>query len=363
MCSDALEYKVVETPRAKVVRDYFWQLVAIVRTENQSSGLKMASRRKYMYYANKAGECFQRGEQRESADDYWESFISRPGDWDENVYHVLHGYTSILREGYFSTSSKDFKNLTSLACDEKAPKLYRQEAVWTLGLLAWDAREREKAGEYYREALAYIDQASDFERSKQMMHTVVRNGMPFPEVSAVSQILQESRNIIAGNLRRLENQFGSPRLDPSNFVRSDGSAMPNIPIETRVPVDEASSLAPRLAVGGSACDSCGKAWQDLGKPNLDCCVRCKKAYYCSRACQKTAWKNGHKEACRKAGQIEIGDIMKLRKLVAKPELNGELVRISSKDAAQEGRWQVESLVARTKMSIATEKLEHIRPAK
>ena len=322
------------------------------------------STRRYMYYGDKAVQCFQRGEHRESADDYWESFISRPDDWDRNVYHILHGYTSILREGYFSTSSKDFKNLTSLARDDKAPKLYRQEAVWTLGLLAWDAREREKAGEYYREALVLIDQASEVERNKQMMHTGVRNGMPFPEVSAVSQILRESRNNIAGNLSTLEDPFGRPRrLDPSNFVRSDGTAMPNIPIKTRVPVDEASSLAPRLAVGGGACDSCGKAWQDLGKPNLDCCVHCKKACCCSRARQKTAWKNGHKEACRKAGQIETGDIMKLRKVEAKPELNGELVRILSEDAAQEGRWQVESIAASAKMRVATEKLERVRPAK
>lgn len=335
--------------------------MAIV-TEDQSSGWRMSTRR-YLYYATKAAQCFQRGEHRESADDYWESFFSRPDDWDENVYHILHGYTSILRESYFSTSSKDFKNLTSLARDGKAPKLYRQEAAWTLGLLAWDARKREKAGDYYREALAFIDQASDFERNQKMMHTVVRNGMPYPEVLAVSQILQESRNNIAGNLSRMENPFGSPGLNPSNFVRSDGTAMPNIPIKTRFPLNEASSLAPRLAVGGSACDSCGKTWQDLGKANLDRCMLCKKAYYCSRTCQKTAWKNGHREACRKDGQIEIGDIMKLRKIAAKPELNGELVRILSKDAAQEGRWQVESLVASTKMSIATEKLEHIRPAK
>jgi hypothetical protein len=36
----------------------------------------------------------------------------------------------------------------------------------TLGLLASDSRKREKAGDYYREALAFIDQASDFERKQ-----------------------------------------------------------------------------------------------------------------------------------------------------------------------------------------------------
>jgi hypothetical protein len=316
-----------------------------------------------MYYADKAGQCFQRGEQRESADDYWESFISRPEDWHCNVYHILHGYTSILRESYFSPSSKDFKNLKSVAYDEKAPKLCRQEAVWTLGLLAWDDRKREKAGDYYREALAFIDQASDFERNKKMMHTVVRNGMPFPELLPVSQILQESRKNIADNLNKMENPFGSSSLHPSSFVRSDGTTMPNVPIKTMVPINEVASLAPRLAVGGSACDSCGKTWQDVGKPKLDCCIRCKNAYYCSRTCQKMAWKSGHREACRKAGQIEIGDIMKLRKIKTKPQLNGSLVRMLNMDSAQERRWQVESLVASTIMSIATEKLEHIRPAK
>jgi NAD-dependent dihydropyrimidine dehydrogenase PreA subunit len=329
----------------------------------------MSSTRRYIYYANKAAQCFQRGEHRESADDYWESFISRPGDWEESVYHILHGYTSILREKYFSPSRKDLKNLKSLAYDEKAPNLYRQEAVWTLGLLAWDARKREKAADCYREALAFIDQASDLERNKKMMHTLVRNAgtttMPSTGLLAVSQILQESRNYIAANLSQMEDPFGNPPgLDNLTFVRSDGTTMPNIHITTQVPVNELSSVAPRLAIGGSTCDSCGKTWQDVGKPKMDYCIRCKNAYYCSRTCQKTAWKNGHRETCRKAGQIEIGDIMKLRKIVAKPELNGVLVRILSKDSAQEGRWQVESFkVASTKMSIATEKLEHIRPAK
>jgi MYND finger len=44
---------------------------------------------------------------------------------------------------------------------------------------------------------------------------------------------------------------------------------------------------------GVACGNCGK---------LDChlqCSACLKVSYCSKACQREAWKNGHREECKK----------------------------------------------------------------
>lgn len=66
-------------------------------------------------------------------------------------------------------------------------------------------------------------------------------------------------------------------------------------------------------IGGDRCDCCGKTTEDLGiaSTTLDCCKRCGLVYYCGVECQRKQWLAGHKLACRKPGQIEIGDSMRL----------------------------------------------------
>eukprot|EP00985_Skeletonema_marinoi_P033100 scaffold40450_cov219-Skeletonema_marinoi.AAC.1 len=44
-----------------------------------------------------------------------------------------------------------------------------------------------------------------------------------------------------------------------------------------------------------SCGHCGKTSSSLLR-----CSQCKLVYYCSRSCQSLAWKNGHRQACRKA---------------------------------------------------------------
>ena len=40
---------------------------------------------------------------------------------------------------------------------------------------------------------------------------------------------------------------------------------------------------------------------DCPKPGTDMCSRCKSVFYCSRDCQRSHWKAGHKKVCKKAG--------------------------------------------------------------
>ena len=66
----------------------------------------------------------------------------------------------------------------------------------------------------------------------------------------------------------------------------------------------------------------------------------------------------HGEAVVSYTNIEPGDVMKLRRLKAKPKLNGKLVKVLQEDATQ-GRWQVEVIESKIILSIAADKLVHM----
>ena len=87
------------------------------------------------------------------------------------------------------------------------------------------------------------------------------------------------------------------------------------------------SIVDRMGAGGGKCDCCGKRAEVVQGGELLQCSRCKMAYYCSGICQKKAWKAGHRHACRAPGQIEVGDIMLVKDIVRKPELNKKIVKV------------------------------------
>ena len=60
-----------------------------------------------------------------------------------------------------------------------------------------------------------------------------------------------------------------------------------------VAVTAVSRLDAHLLSGGE-CDHCDK---NTGSSNLKRCAGCKIAFYCSKECQKAAWKSGHKADC------------------------------------------------------------------
>ena len=113
-----------------------------------------------------------------------------------------------------------------------------------------------------------------------------------------------------------------------------------------------------MKVGGDKCDCCGK--QNV---KLFTCARCKMTYYCSQECQKTNWKNGHNKACRKAGQVKVGDYVKLRDLSRRPELNGNIVLVEAKIEDKENRWKVSDEGKGLLLSVSVDNLARIRPEK
>jgi hypothetical protein len=98
--------------------------------------------------------------------------------------------------------------------------------------------------------------------------------------------------------------------------------------------------------------------------NLMICTRCKMACYCSKECQKAQWKAGHKQACRKPGQIEGGDWMQLQGLVSQPQLNTKVGEIRGPaENSSSGRWAVYILDEDRVISVSSERLKRLRPTK
>ena len=50
--------------------------------------------------------------------------------------------------------------------------------------------------------------------------------------------------------------------------------------------------------------TCGRA--DCGRPGLERCTACRAVYYCSRACQAVAWREGHKLECKALAEQGLG---------------------------------------------------------
>lgn len=129
-------------------------------------------------------------------------------------------------------------------------------------------------------------------------------------------------------------------------------------------VDEVYVDRRRLVVGGDHCDACNKTLEELGLPKLRSCGRFGRAYYCSEECQREQWHLRHKKACRKAGQIEAGDIIVIRGIDSRPEYNGNLARIIGHNSTS-SRWNVKVLDEEEEpvISVKADKLHYLRPEK
>ncbi|KAI9346939.1 hypothetical protein BDR26DRAFT_89628 [Obelidium mucronatum] len=94
----------------------------------------------------------------------------------------------------------------------------------------------------------------------------------------------------------------------------------------------------------SVCANCGAKEQEdsfgggIVVKKLKKCQGCQDVSYCSRECQKQAWKPSHKNYCRDISVLKAGDIVRLRGLKAQADLNGHLYEIREFDELK-GRWR------------------------
>ena len=328
----------------------------------------------YQNRANEAVMAFHSRNYRAAAIKYLESFEASPGKWTENRWHIFHGFTSILQEEYFQASQSDMEALERIASDRTEPKLYRCEAAFTAGLLSWIAKDREKAAEFYREVTRLADKIKDSERKKKVLASLTTpdgNAITGIGPKRVDEIILDIRTRASDNLMRLEstNLQGFPPPSQGK-MRSDGTQLPPAKRNTKISIGPLATTFTQkqagymLSVGGETCDCCKKTREELGlKHHLQSCSRCKKAFYCSKDCQAKQWAAGHKRYCRKPGEIKPGDFVRLNGIRSQPEINGELVEVIGPDRNSMGRWEVRIPGGNRSISVAGEKMEHLRPLK
>ena len=247
----------------------------------------------------------------------------------------------------------------------------------------WIKNNREECAEFYRIAIRLADKAPDKERKKKVLATIATpdgNGIAGVGPKLIGDIIDDVGQEANSNLKQLQepnfcsmSSNGDLNVPPSSIahqkVRSDGTFLPPAaratgiafgPLSTTLTQEQAERL---LTVGGERCDCCNKSRRELGLKHLLNCARCKKTYYCGKECQRKQWTAGHKELCRKPGQIKPGDYVRLNAIQSKPEINAQVVEVVKEDAQTEGRWELRIPGGDRSISIAAAKMEQLRPLK
>lgn len=356
-----------------------------------------------MKLAEQAVMAFYDGQYRRAADWYLQSFQTfgrRDPARYSTRWQIFQGYTSILREEYFAANANDFRNVRAIQDDTKEHALFRAEAAFTAGLLHYIAANRDKAAAHYRKAIRFADSLSDAEGRQTYITSVPGNDMQQPGFGpvTVASISSQIRAFAQDNLTVMESPslafqssaaaaaaaagMGGPAAaahmmdQPPVSMRSNGTSIP-LPgrvstAPTQTP-EQPDGLTPTvmnrlLSVGGNRCDTCDKTRDEL--PDLQRllrCARCRRAYYCSKECQRLQWKRGHKQHCRLAGEFCAGDYVRLQGLQTKPEMNGTLVQVvGSMGDGSSNRWQTRLPGTSNNapaVSIAAANMEQLRPLK
>ena len=263
---------------------------------------------------------------RESANEYWKSFVAFPSLTHKFRYHIFDGYNSILREEYFKADQDDLKNLARVLRDKHEPRLFRVAAGFTLGILYYGQSERFKSEEMYQEAVRIGEKKPKNKNQEKLDKKVVQhNGQNKPMIDIMKQVLKDG---IHENLNQM-NAATRDGVIPSGQMISDGTFKAHQTFSHNMPVGQRGTdltqehLNNLIDVGGIYCDCCKKKTTKLLQ-----CSGCNKTFYCSKECQKKQWKeNGHKIYCRKDGEYKPGDLVRIARLKNKTDLNNCMMRI------------------------------------
>lgn len=312
---------------------------------------------------------WERGEQRQSADRYWEAYREIPNPIHEARFQMFRGYTSILQESYFAATDVDLENMGKVMSDKHEPRLYRVEAGYTLGMLHYARSERRECAEAYREAIR-IGEKTPKAKQKRMDKKVVLFANLDGSIARkpMKEFMDEILIVVKSNLDQLNltsREGGSvgPQLISNGTFKPPLRMSHHMPIGrggTTLTLHEINNL---IDIGGLHCDCCKQKRGD--NVQLSACGRCQRAWYCSKECQVKSWKEkGHKEHCRKVGQFKPDDLVQLARLKSIPELNGAIVRFIGPDPNMDGRYGVRmegAVEEDDNLSISQANLNQLRP--
>lgn len=282
------------------------------------------------------------GQQRQSADKYIEAVFAAPSVTTKNRNGAFCEFMNHIK--CVSATKNDVKLLKKIINNDEESAYLRAGAASAIGIVRmYQERNDHDAAEYFLLCLKIIKEAAPEEQ----------------ESLAVLKFEAES------NMNGLEGKMpsASQLKTITSLMQKAGSSGFNLDIDKKYhPKTGEEELMRRTFVGGSRCDGCHKTVKELNMEELLKCGRCMMAYYCSSSCQHKAWKGGHKGACRKKGEIKVGDDMMLRGLSSSSgkELNGRFVKVVSTGATN-GKWIVKLRGSERQLSISGDKLDRLRP--
>ncbi|KAF5336173.1 hypothetical protein D9611_006184 [Ephemerocybe angulata] len=159
-------------------------------------------------------------------------------------------------------------------------KCLQISALLTLGLLAWDAKDRAKAAKRYKEALELAASEPRLTTRTPAVGLETWIALELREIRDNLAILVRNDEENAEMLRKMGVQGGNTRREE---VR-----VPNVRVEAGGAVRQEWSTM-------SATDACGRC--GVRDVKMSKCPRCKKIVYCGTECQKEDWKKSHKATC------------------------------------------------------------------
>ena len=313
-----------------------------------------------------AGLAARSGNWRLCADKYLAAYSAAADTWP-GKYNCWSGFCSVLTEDRFVPSALDFDALANVAKDRNSPLLDRAQARFASGYCKAGLGDREGACRSYRRCIELIESATADDRSRSEL---------LPDAATLSfkpkccgPIFDDLLRVARDNLAVFDGKGASAEALQAKLMQDEmlgvKSHVFNAKTEVGPNVNDAEAtlaeVQQRLAVGGSSCDACGAS--PFKRRPFKRCSQCNMAYYCDSSCQKLAWKAGHKQACRKPGQVEVGDWMRIDGLVNRQELNGLVVEVIAPIQGKSGSWEVSMIGGdgEKPLSVAAEKLLHLRP--
>jgi len=157
-------------------------------------------------------------------------------------------------------------------------------AALTLGVLAWDQRDRATAAKRYREALDLADSHPAFKSLPQ--------GKIGLELYVHNDLQQAKTNLgvlVQNDFINAEMAASSTEGGPQTLGRRDVVDLP-VP-QMRIDKTGEVTLEPSIALATDTCARCGKR-----DPKLQRCSLCRDTFYCNSECQKAHW-SVHKKVC------------------------------------------------------------------
>ncbi|XP_061178211.1 histone-lysine N-trimethyltransferase SMYD5-like [Saccostrea echinata] len=173
-------------------------------------------------------------------------------------------------------------------------------------------------GQIYRNVQAFSDANHPYFEFRKYVDTI-------PEMQSLKILQNSIREAVFAGLFTLQSSLNHSCSGNVEIISGIVNETPGIHVISRKPIREGEELfvsyvdtsftrqqrrgflyrlyhfwceCPRCMFEGDdsdVCTQCGKEADD--EKGFPSCGRCHKAWYCSKTCQKTAWKKGHKEIC------------------------------------------------------------------